>query len=47
MNKLVNSLIVGERNFLLLKVLCINVGMTLNHKNNLKDNNNYCYKQFL
>ena len=47
MNKLANSLIIGKKIFFLLKVLRINVGMTFNNKNNLKDNNNHCYKQFL
>ena len=34
MNKLANSLIIGKENFVLLKVLRIDVGMTFNHKNN-------------
>ena len=32
MNKLANSLIIGKKNFVLLKVLRINVGMKFNHK---------------
>ena len=34
MNKLANSFIIGKKNFLLLNVLNINVGMTFNDKNN-------------
>ena len=32
MNKLENSLIIGKKNFFLLKVLRISVEMTFNHK---------------
>ena len=34
MKKLANSLIIGKKNFILLKVIRINVGMTFNHENN-------------
>ena len=46
MNKLANSLI-GKKTIFFLKVLGINVGMIFNHKNNSKDNDNHCYKEFL
>ena len=47
MNKFANSLIIGEKNVFLLKVLGINVEITFNHKNNEKDSNYPSYKQFL
>ena len=44
MNKLANSRMIEKKIFFLLKVLRINVGMTFNHKNIKKGNNNHCYK---
>ena len=52
-NKLANSLIIGKKNFFLLNVLRINVGMKFIHKNNQKGNNitivinNSCGKIFI
>ena len=46
MSKLTNRYIIVKI-FVLLKVQCINVEMTINQKNNWKGSNNHCYEQFL